>query len=119
MISDERFRKRDHLLKTKDFDRVYKKGRSCRGDFLVLYHLPNTEGHCRIGFSISSRKVRLATARNRLRRLLREAFRKHKYLLSPGHDLVVVVYRLPAALPDARATAERFLALARSAHLLT
>ena len=115
MISDERFRKRDHLLKTKDFSRLYKKGRSCKNDYLVMYHLANDLAHSRIGFSISSRKVRLATDRNRVRRILREVFRKHKNDLKTGYDIVIVVVRNPAPQPDYSSVEQRFLKLARTA----
>ena len=90
MISCERFRKNEHILKTKDFAHVYKKGRQFKKDSLILYVLPNTFGYNRIGFSIGSRNIKLSTRRNRIRRLLREAFRRRKNELRRGHDLVFI-----------------------------
>jgi ribonuclease P protein component len=57
---------------------------------LVMYSLPNDLGHLRMGISIS-RRVGTAPRRNRIKRLLREAFRLHRADLSRGYDLVIVV----------------------------
>lgn len=118
MISDEKFGKHEHLLKSKQFSVVYKKGRSYRSDYLVAYCLPNDTGITRIGFSISSKKVRLATDRNRLRRLVREVFRKIKKDLRPGHDLVIVVSRAPSQWPQHKDVEAKFFKLLKLAGIL-
>jgi len=112
MIPDEKLRKREHLLKAADFARAYKKGRSARDGFLVLYSVENDLPYNRIGFSIGSRKVPRATMRNSLRRLLREAFRRTKGAVRPGHDLIVVVVRGPATHPAYAAIERSYLSLA-------
>lgn len=115
MTPDGRFGKREHLLKTKDFREVYKKGRSAKAGAVHLYCLPNGLGRARIGFSIPSRVVKRANARNRIRRLFREAFRHNKSVLAGGIDMIVV---LKAALPKTAmlADAEKiFLKLAGQA----
>jgi ribonuclease P protein component len=57
---------------------------------LVVYAVENGRGYCRLGISISRKKVRAASGRNRLKRLVREAFRLGKQNLPPSLDLVVV-----------------------------
>ena len=73
-----------------EFAAVYEgKVRQSRGP-LTVYALPNGLGHPRLGLS-TSRKLGTAVRRNRIRRLLREAFRHLRHDLPAGYDLVVVV----------------------------
>jgi ribonuclease P protein component len=93
MISDGKFRKHEHILKSREYRVVYKKGLSVKQGPLVLCYLPNGLVNSRIGFSISSRNVKLASRRNRARRLFREAYRKNKQAIRRGLDLVLIVKR--------------------------
>ena len=93
MISDGKFRKHEHILKSREYRVVYKKGLSVKQGPLVLCYLPNGLAHSRIGFSISSRNVKRSSRRNRARRLFREVYRKNKRVIRTGFDLVLVVKR--------------------------
>ena len=100
MTPDERLRKKERLLKSKDFRLVYKKGRAFYGPDgkkagVVLCRAPNGLGNNRIGFSISSKNIKLATRRNRIRRLFREVFRRNKRGLKAGFDIVIIVKKKP------------------------
>jgi ribonuclease P protein component len=93
MTLDGKFRKHEHILKSKDYRAVYKKGLSVKQGPLVICYLPNGLAHSRIGFSISSRNVKLSSRRNRARRLFREVYRKSKGAIKTGFDLVLIVKR--------------------------
>jgi ribonuclease P protein component len=96
---------RPRLTRSADFDRVYRRGRSAATRSLVLYAFPSTGDQAetadehdvdsevrddvRLGVSVGKR-VGGAVQRNRVKRLLREAFWGLGEQLPPGHDFVIV-----------------------------
>ena len=92
---------RGRLSRSGDFDRVFRAGRSHAARELVLYVFPRGDAEAsRLGLSVS-RKVGGAVERNRVKRLLREAFALESARLPEGTDAVVV------ARPDLRSLADR------------
>lgn len=79
-----------HRLRTQaDFDRVYSRRCSASDGLLLIFICANECEHARLGLSVS-RKVGSAVARNRWKRLLREAFRLSRAELPSGIDLVAI-----------------------------
>ena len=92
---------RRRLSRSADFDRVFRNGRSLGGREFVLYVFPRgDQATSRLGLSVS-RKVGSAVQRNRVKRVLREAFGLEQGEMIEGTDVVVV------ARPDAKALVDR------------
>jgi ribonuclease P protein component len=87
------FRPHERLKDPKDFRRAFDRRRSSADDNMVVYGVENGREHSRLGISLSRKKVRAAHARNRLKRLVREAFRLSKSDLPAGIDLIVLPRR--------------------------
>jgi ribonuclease P protein component len=84
-------RRRRRLSRSGDFDRVYREGRSHASRHLVVYSFPRSDEDAtpRLGISVG-RKLGGAVERNRVKRLLREAFWATAEELPPNQDFVIV-----------------------------
>jgi len=84
-----RFTKAEHLTLKKEFERVFNEGKIFKNDKVVLYVIPNDLQNSRLGLVVS-KKVGNAVRRNRAKRLLREAYRLNKYLLTTHVDIIAI-----------------------------
>ena len=85
------------LNQNRDFRRVYARGRNRVGRLLVTYMMKNRLGVNRVGFT-ATKKVGKACARNRARRVMREAYRQLEPGLGTGYDIVFVARSATAAV---------------------
>jgi ribonuclease P protein component len=84
--------RRHRLSRSRDFDTVYRQGRSVSTRFLVLYSFPredDPEGEPRLGLAVP-RSVGSAVVRNRVKRQLRATWDELRDRVERGHDYVLV-----------------------------
>jgi ribonuclease P protein component len=85
-------KRRHRLSRSRDFEAVYRHGRSTATRYLVLYSFPREEvedGGPRLGLAVS-RQIGGAVERNRLKRRLRAAFDELAEELPTGTDYVLI-----------------------------
>ena len=92
--TNSRFRRSSRLTDKHSFGRVFNKAQRSRDKMFTVLYRPNGKNAPRLGLAIGKKNCRRATGRNRLKRVIRESFRRHKATLG---GLDVVVLNQPAA----------------------
>lgn len=84
--------RKNRLKSKKDFDQVFKKGKSFKEDFLVLkIKCGESEPmESRFGFIISKKVSKKAVIRNKIKRMLGEAVRLKMDRLKRGADIILI-----------------------------
>jgi ribonuclease P protein component len=93
---DQRLRRYERLTARTDYTRCYRHGRRLRTRYFTVYAY--RQGGCvtRLGLAVG-KAVGIAVVRNRVKRRLRELFRRRKVLVPRGYDLFVRA--VPASAP--------------------
>lgn len=79
----------ESLRKNYDYQKVYKNGMHYADRFLVIYIVDNNREENRLGISVS-KKVGNSVIRHRVKRLIKESYRKQEYKFKIGYDIVIV-----------------------------
>ena len=106
----EAFPRKYRLGDNRNYRYVYRRGKACPSQNLVLIHLKGRD--LKIGFSVSG-KVGNAVTRNRIRRCLREDIRRMRGQLKCG-KYVLIARTSAAGVPHATLTRELRRLLARA-----
>jgi ribonuclease P protein component len=86
--NSEEFPRDVRIVRSSDYQALYKAGRKIYSARFVLFGRTNKIGHHRLGITVS-RKVGGAVVRNRIKRLFREIFRKSLGEIPGQLDIVV------------------------------
>lgn len=79
----------ESLKNNRDFQNVYKNGKSFADRYLVMYILENGTDMNRVGISVS-KKVGNSIVRHRLKRIIRESVRLNCDKVKKGYDIVII-----------------------------
>lgn len=110
-------RKERRLCKNREYQFVYRRGKSHVNHHAVLYALRRSPKQpTRIGF-VTGKKVGCAVERNRCRRLMKEVYRLHQHELVDGYELVLIG-RSPLKKLDYAQAEKSILQLFRHARVL-
>ena len=84
------FSRRHRFTGQGSFGPILRASRKLRGRFAVIHAAPGIPGRSRLGIALTRRNVPSSVQRNRLKRLVREAFRTHP-VKGAGLDLIVML----------------------------
>ena len=105
---DAKLRRTERLQQPREFRDVFDRGSCVRGQGLRVHYLRRERELSRLGLVVS-RRVGSALARSRVKRLLREVFRRHKSRLPYSMDVVLLPQGPPRTYPEYLSVYERFL----------
>ena len=86
----ETFSARERIRKKRDFLFLYKEGKRYKGKYFNLIYFPNNLSFSRTGI-IVSKKIGSAVTRNKIKRLMRELFRRNKGFLKEHLDIIILI----------------------------
>ncbi len=108
------FSRRLRLLDGKQFTAIFERRRRVHSAHFSAHVAPNEMSHARVGLAVSRRVSKKAVERNRIKRIIRESFRRHQDQL--GAVDYIVIAKLGAAgqaNPTLRAEIDHLWAKAR------
>lgn len=88
-LKKEGLSKKERLTKDKEFQKVFKEGKKIWiNSLLLIIYLPNELGFRRMGIVVP-KKIKKPTKRNKVKRWIREIFRRNKDIFPQG-DLIII-----------------------------
>ena len=81
----------NRLKKEKDFEKLFKKGKAYKEDFLSLRVVKNNLKDSRFGFIVSNKFSKKAVVRNNIKRRLRSLIRAKMPDIKKGIDAAIIV----------------------------
>jgi len=83
--------KTNRLRKERDFENLFKRGKSFKKDFLILRVVQNNLGDSRFGFIVSQKVSKKAVLRNKIKRRLRDIVGRNIEEIIKGRDVALIV----------------------------
>jgi len=83
--------KPNRLKKQKEFEYIFKNGKTIKGKYFFIRIVPSSQDYCRIGFIVSKKVAKSAVLRNKIKRRLRAAAREFRNILG-SYDIIFIAY---------------------------
>ena len=82
--------KKERLRKNKEFQAVFREGKKLWiNSILLIIYKPNSLNYRRLGIVVS-KKIKKATQRNKVKRWIRELFRRNKDWFPENCDIIII-----------------------------
>ncbi len=91
-MGEHSFGKAERIRKRRDYLSIYRQGERLYSEHFIVVVRRNQDGVKRLGIT-ASKKVGNAARRNRVKRLIREFFRRNKRIFRDSQDMVVIAKR--------------------------
>ena len=107
--------KQQRIKKNKEFQQIFKKGKSFANRQFIVYVFKTDQPEFRLGLSVS-KKVGNAVTRNRIKRYIRQTFLELKDDLKPDADYVIIARQQAAEMDfhESKKSLEHVLKIARA-----
>jgi len=89
------FAKKEQLTAQAQYKNVYLQAAVQKNTICQMYVLNNGLDYNRLGISVTKRRCANLVMRNKIKRLIREVFRRNKQKFGQGRDIVVVLRKAP------------------------
>ncbi len=84
------FLKLNRIVKQKEFEKIFKKGKGKYSKSLGIKYLKNDFGFNRFAVIVSTKISKKATERNKIKRRIRSILKKQKYQKTPNYDIIIL-----------------------------
>lgn len=89
-MKKEGLSKKERLRKNKEFQAVFREGKKLWiNSILLIIYKPNSLNYRRLGIVVS-KKIKKATQRNKVKRWIRELFRRNKDWFPKNCDIIII-----------------------------
>jgi len=89
-VKKEGLSKKERLRKDKEFQAVFREGKKLWiNSILLIIYKPNSLNYRRLGIVVS-KKIKKATQRNKVKRWIRELFRRNKNWFPENCDIIII-----------------------------
>ena len=108
---------KSNIIRNKfEFNRVYSKGRSYVNQMMIIHVINSDNVKGKVGFAVG-KKIGNAVIRNRIKRLMREAYRINQHCINQNVSMILIA-RKPLVDAKAHLVQKAFMNLCKKAKIV-